>query len=168
MRNLIVYLFVIISCSGCVSGWRLPEVGFEWFNLSANEIWVTDAIGLPDESYCGRLMPSQGEDQLSSTKSTIMESVRIEDTIVIKWKENGINGWPHGVETLPNGTPATGVLHEATFKRADLGIPAKLSRARVRFTYLGGDKWRIKLYGPETLYEGTDRVKDFSPPYQKP
>jgi len=38
----------------------------------------------------------------------------------------------------------------------------------VRFTYLGGDKWRIKIYGPTTTFGDTDRVKDFSPPYEKP
>jgi hypothetical protein len=168
MRNLIVSLLMIVSCSGCAIGKGLPEVTFEWFNLSTNEIWVTDAVGLPDESWAGRLMPVHGEDQLSVAASVIMENVQIKDRIVIKWKENGTNGWPHGVKTLPDGTPATGVRHEAVFKRADLGIPPKLDHAKLRFTYLGEDKWRVKLYGPTTTFDGTDRVKDFSPPYQKP
>jgi hypothetical protein len=145
-----------------------PEVDFEWFNLSTNEIWVADASGLPDQSWAGRLMPVHGEDQLSVAASVIMETVRIKDQIVIKWKENGKEGWPHGVTSLPDGTPRTGVIHEAVFKRADLGIPPKLTHGKVRFTYLGGDKWRIKIYGPTTTFGDTDQVNDFSPPYQKP
>ena len=170
MRNLIVCLLMMISCSGCEGGMGRPEVSFEWFNLSTNEIWITDIVGLPDQSWAGRLMPVHGEDQLSAKTSVIMEPVHIKDQIVIKWKDNGKQGWPGGLKQVPLQPPTIppGVGHEAEFKRADLGIPAQLSRAKVRFTYLGGDKWRVKLYGPTTVFEGTDRVQDFSPPFQKP
>jgi hypothetical protein len=78
MRNLIVSLLMIVSCSGCAIGKGLPEVTFEWFNLSTNEIWVTDAVGLPDGSWAGRLMPVHGEDQLSVAASVIMENVQLQ------------------------------------------------------------------------------------------
>jgi hypothetical protein len=165
MKTLIIPMLLVFACcgSGCGVG---AEVDFEWFNLSANEIFVTDAVGLPDQSWAGRLMPVHGEEQLSVAASVIMETVHIKDQIVLKWKENGKEGWPRGVASLPNETPATGVVHEAAFKRADLGIPSKLTHAEVRFTYLGQDKWRIKIYGPTTTFEGIDKVKDFSPPYK--
>jgi hypothetical protein len=147
MRNLFVFLLMIISCSGYASGGDLPEVSFAWFNLSTNEIWITDVVGLPDESWAGRLMPVHGEDQLSEASSTIMETVHIKGQITIKWKDNGKKGWPGGLKQVPLQPPTIppGTAHEAVFKRADLGIPAKLSSGKIRFTYLGNDKWRIKL-----------------------
>jgi hypothetical protein len=143
MRNLVVCLLMIIACSGCVGGTGLPAVSFAWFNLSTNEIWVTDAVGLPDESWAGRLQPVHGEDRLSEASSTIMETVHIKDQIVIKWKDNGKQGWPGGVN--PPGSTPPGAAHEAVFKRSDFGIPAKLSSGKIRFTYLGNDKWRVKF-----------------------
>ena len=170
MRNLIVCLLMIVSCSGCAGGTGLPEVTFEWFNLSTNEIWITDGAGLPPDATPGRLMPSRGESQLEVKASVFNESVRIKNQIRIVWKDNGKQGWPGGLKEVPLQPPTIppGVGHEAEFKRADLGIPAKLTHAKVRFTYLGGDKWRIKIYGPTTTFGDTDQVKDFSPPYQKP
>src|SRR5665213_644490 len=165
-RRLICHLIIpLLLAFACGTGCSRGDVEFEWFNLSTNEIFVTDAVGLPDQSWAGRLMPVHGEDQLSVAASTIMETVHIKDQIVIKWKENGKEGWSRGAATLPDGNPATGVAHEAAFRRADFGIPARLTHAKVRFTYLGGDKWRIKIYGPTTTFEGIDKVKDFSPPY---
>jgi hypothetical protein len=168
MRNLFASLLMIVSCSGCAIGKGLPEVNFEWFNLSTNEIWIVDVAGLPPEASPGRLMPSREENPIHLEGSEFNEVIHLKDTIGIKWKENGKEGWPSGVQTSPEGSPATGVMHEAVFKRADLGIPPKLDHAKLRFTYLGEDKWRVKLYGPTTTFDGTDKVKDFSPPYQKP
>jgi len=167
MKKLIIPLLLVFACCGSGCGVS-AEVDFEWFNLSTNEIFVTDAVGLPDQSWAGRLMPVHGEDQLSVAGSVIMETVHIKDRIVIKWKGNGKQGWPGGLKQVPLQPPTIppGVGHEAEFKRADLGIPAKLSHAKVRFTYLGQDKWRIKIYGPTTTFGDSDQVKDFSPPYK--
>jgi len=147
MRYLVAGLLMIISCSCCAGGAGLPEVSFVWFNLSTNEIWITDVVGLPDESWAGRLMPVRSEDQLSEASSTIMETVHIKDRIAIKWKDNGKQGWPGGLKQVPLQPPTIppGIAHEAIFKRADLGIPAKLSGGKIRFAYLGNDKWRIKF-----------------------
>ena len=165
MKNLFVCLLMSFACHGCVGGDR-PEVTFEYFNLSTNEIWVTGIAGLPPDAIPGRLMPSRGENQLEVAASVFNETVRLKNQIRILWKDNGKRGWPGGVD--PPGNTPPGVTHDAQFKFTDLGIPTKLSHAKVRFTYLGGDKWRVKIYGPTTSFEGTDKVKDFSPPYQTP
>jgi len=168
MKNLVACLLVIVSGSGCMSWASLPEVNFEWFNLSTNEIWITDINGLPPDATPGRLTPNHAESQLERSESTIMETVHIKDRIIIKWKDNGKQGWPGGLKQVPLQPPTVppGVAHEAEFNRAELGIPAKLTHAKVRFTYLGQDKWRIKIYGPTTTFGDTDKVKDFSPPYK--
>ncbi len=172
---LILLGFILVSCSSSPDtltqarldelekkAARLPQVTFEWFNLTTNQIWVIEVIGLPQEAQAGRLMPSHAEDQLEVAASVFSETVRVKDRIRIEWKEAGAQGW-QGDPNLA-GFPQ-GVSHYAEFKRADLGIPAKLTHGKVRFTYLGGEKWRVKMYGPETTFKGTNKVKDFSPPY---
>ena len=168
MEIVVACLLMIFACSGCAVGKSLPEVDFEWFNLSTNEIWVVDCAGLPPEATCGRLMPCSSEEPRHVKGSEFNETVHFKDKIVIQWKDNGKQGWPGGLKEVPLQPPTIppGVGHEAEFKRADLGIPAKLSHAKVRFTYLGGDKWRIKIYGPTTTFGDTDQVKDFSPPFK--
>jgi hypothetical protein len=129
-----------VSLQGVLPG----EVSFVWFNLSTNEIWVTDAVGLPDQSWPGRLMPVRGEEQLSESTATILEAVRIRDRITIKWKDNGQQGFSGFARSSSGGSPP-GIAHEATFKRDELGLPARTGNARIRFTYLGNDKWRIAI-----------------------
>lgn len=67
------------------------------------------------------------------------ETVRVADTLTIKWQEGGQQGWPGG-EYTPKG-----VSHDAKFNRDNLKIPPKMKSGRVCFTYLGNDKWRVKL-----------------------
>ena len=141
MRIIILILMTSFTFAGCRKGSDFPEVTFEWFNLSTNQIWITAAIGLPDEVSPGRLMPSRAEDQLEASTSTFSEVVHVKDRITIKWKDNGKEGWPGGIKT-PGGVPP-GVAHQVDFKRDDLGLPAKLENVQIRFTYLGNDKWRI-------------------------
>jgi hypothetical protein len=88
-------------------------------------------------------MPSRSEDQLDVTASVFSEVMNIGGRIVIKWRDNGPAGWPGGLK-IPGSVPP-GEAHEVEFKRNDLKIPDKLEKARVRLTYLGNDKWRIKL-----------------------
>jgi len=163
MKHSIIALMLALLWTGCASIAGLPEVTFEWFNLSTNQIWVVEAEGLPPDAYAGRLMPSPAEEQLRVAASVFSETVHIKDRIKIVWKDGGAQGWPGGLK--PGELVPPGVSHEVEFKRADLGIPAKLTHGKVRFTYLGGDKWRVKLYGHETFIDGSDSVKDFSPPY---
>ena len=141
MKNMILSLVVALVCVDCANGAGLPEVTFEWFNLSTNQIWVTDVSGLPPEASPGRLMPSHTESQLDRSASVFSETVRIKDRITIKWKDNGKEGWPGGLK-IPGSIPP-GVAHQAEFQRAELGLPAKLKNAKIRFTYLGKDKWRV-------------------------
>ncbi len=96
--------------------------------------------------------------------SIYSETVRIKDRVRVVWKEGGVDEWHGGLK--PGEMVPPGVTHDAEFKRAELEIPARLRHAKLRFTYLGGDKWRVKLYGPETTVDGTDVRKDFSPPYE--
>jgi len=88
-------------------------------------------------------MPSHAEDQLETTVSVFSETVRIKDRITIMWRDNGNEGWPGGLK-IPGSIPP-GVAHQVEFKREDLGLPSKMNAGKVRFTYLGNDKWRVKL-----------------------
>jgi hypothetical protein len=89
------------------------------------------------------LTPNHAEDQLERSESFFSETVRVGKKIKIVWKDNGTQGWPGGLE-VPGSVPP-GATHEAEFSRDDLGIPAKLSSGKIRFTYLGSDKWRVRL-----------------------
>jgi hypothetical protein len=144
MKHFSIILFLALFAGGCARGSDLKEVGFEWFNLSTNQIWVTELVGLPAEASAGRLMPCHAEDQLERSESIFSETVRIGSKIKIVWKDNGAQGWPGGLKTgelVPAGT-----THAAEFSRDKLGIPAKMSIGKIRFTYLGGDQWRIRYF----------------------
>ena len=142
MKRLIPVLISLLLCAGCLRALAGQKVEFVYFNLSTNEIWVVSVAGVPEWASPGRLVPVRGEDQLSEKGSTSLETVRVADKITIKWQEGGQQGWPGG-EYAPKG-----VSHEVEFKRGELGIPAKISNGKVRFTYLGSDKWRIRLVMP--------------------
>ena len=119
------------------------EVTFEFFNLYQDEIWVTRIQGLPANATPGRLIPVHQETTLEVKSYTLTEPVTITPKIKILWKENGKTGWPGGLK--PGETVPSGVTHAVEFQRSDLGIPAKLNSGNIRFTYLGNDKWRVKL-----------------------
>ena len=143
MRNFILVLVLSFASVRCAKA--LPEVHFEWYNLSPNEIWITDVVGLPHEASPGRLMPCHAEDQLEVKESIFSETVQITDRITILWKDNGKNGWQGGLK-IPGSIPP-GEAHQFDLKRVDSGIPPKLNAGKVRFTYLGNDKWRIIYFG---------------------
>jgi hypothetical protein len=143
MKNILQSLIVTLVCAGCASDSGFPKVTFEYFNLSTNEIWVTEVAGFPPNATPGRLMTSRDENPLEVKASVFSETVRIRSKIIIVWKDGGKQGWPGGLksaELVPSG-----IAYQAAFKRDDLGIPAKLSSGRIRFTYLGNEKWRVKL-----------------------
>lgn len=143
MKNTV--LSVILTCVGisCANGAGLPEVTFEYFNLSTNELWVTDVVGLPRNATPGRLLPGREENPLDVKASVFSETIHIKSKIKIVWKDGGKLGWPGGLK--PGELVPVGATHEVEFNREDLGIPAKLSSGRVRLTYLGNEKWRVKL-----------------------
>ncbi|HVU08599.1 MAG TPA: hypothetical protein VHG89_08675 [Verrucomicrobiae bacterium] len=143
MKNIILSFALILVGASCSKS-ALLDVEFEWFNLSTNEIYVSDAIGLPVEASPGILIPVKTEDQLNTKSSIFSEAVRVKDQIAIKWNDNGTNGF-HGDFELP-GKILPGMAHQIEFKRDELGIPSKLTNGKVRFTYLGNDKWRIKFF----------------------
>ena len=121
----------------------MPQIYFEWFNLSVNEIWIIDVTGLPDGASPGRLMPSHAEDQLETKASIFSEVVHIKDIITIEWKDNGKDGWRGGVEAQESNAP--GEKHWKKFSRDKLGLPSVMKGGKVRFTYLGNDEWRVIL-----------------------
>jgi hypothetical protein len=116
---------VLVLC--CVACSGMKEVDFLYFNLSTNEVVVDSIAGLPPWASPGVLVPVQAEDRLSAaTAATFDETVRIAPVLRITWREGGTS-------------------HKAELKRDDLGIPAKMRQGKVRFTYLGADKWRVKF-----------------------
>ena len=119
----------------------MSMVTFEWFNMGPNQIWVTSIVGCPSEASPGRIMPCTVEDRLKATTSVFLIPVGIGKDITIKWKENGKDGWPGGLE-VP-GTIPPGQEHQAKFTRDDLGLASEMKNTRVRLTYWGNDKWRI-------------------------
>ena len=139
MTRLFILCFLVPT--GCFGA--LKAVTFEWFNLSTNEIWVTAAVGMPPDATPGRLMPSRGESRLEASTSSLLQTIRIGKQIKIEWKDNGKKGWPGGLN--PPGSVPPGASHSMEYRRDDLGIPAKLSSGKIRFTYLGDGKWRIRL-----------------------
>ena len=91
MKRSIVILAAITAWAGC-SRLGGGDVTFEWFNLSTNQIWVTDLAGLPPKASVGRLMPSHAEAQLEVSASVFSEPVRVKDHIKITWKDGGAQG----------------------------------------------------------------------------
>ena len=140
MKIFVAGLMSILFCGGCFGA---QQVEFLYFNLSTNEIWVTGVIGLSAGASPGRLVPVHAEDQLSEKSMTFFETMRVADQVKIVWKEGGQQGWPGGLK--PGELVPPGISHELVSKRDDLKIPAKLTSGKVRFTYLGNDKWRVKL-----------------------
>ena len=111
-KCMIVLVFMLL-CVGCAEQAGLKEVGFEWFNLSTNQIWVTELVGLPAEASAGRLMPSHAEDQLESSESIFPETVRVGKQIKIVWKDNGTQGWPGGLK-VPGSVPPGATMRRSS------------------------------------------------------
>lgn len=80
----------------------------------------------PPRSH-GSLAPDSVErPELCGARSVFLETVRIEDRLVVKCVE-------------------AGVPHELVLIRQDLGIPKHLSRGKLRFTYVDRNEWRVRL-----------------------
>ena len=126
MKNIILILLVIFAGHGCATELNLGEVSIEWFNLSEIRIKVVDVGGMPPNVMPGVLSPSPNE-TLATATSVVYGPVHIKGQINIFWQQDGNS-------------------HKAEFKRDDCGIPAKLSSGKIRFTYLGNDKWRVKYF----------------------
>jgi hypothetical protein len=124
MKNFIALFTLMLASAGCHG---MNEIDFVYFNLSPNEIVVDSITGLPLWASPGVLVPVHAEDRLSEKSATSFdEPVDVSAMLKIVWQENG-------------------QTHQAELKRNDLGIPAKLKSGKVRFTYLGADKWRVKV-----------------------
>jgi hypothetical protein len=124
MKTFLASVALLVCCAGC---FNTNEVVFLYFNLSPNEIVVDSIAGLPPWASPGVLVPVHAEDQLSTSgMSSTGETIRVPPTLTIVWREGGAS-------------------HQAELKRDEVGIPAKIKKGKVRFTYLGGDKWRVKV-----------------------
>jgi len=123
MKVLLAFTCFICFCFGCSS---MNEIEFVYFNLSPNEIVVDSVAGLPPWASPGVLVPSHEESLLSEKSATSYDGpAAIPATLIIIWQEGGTS-------------------HQSEFKRDDFGIPVKFKQGKIRFTYLGGEKWRIK------------------------
>ena len=120
------------------------EVDFDFFNLSTNEIFVVSIAGLPVWAAPGVLVTGHTEDQLPDKSATSWDPVRIAPKLTIVWREDG-------------------KIHQAEFKRNDFGIPAKIKKGKVRFSYLGGDKWRVRYLESDSRRPNTARGRVKSP-----
>jgi len=124
MKTFLASVALVLCCVGC-SG--MSEITFVYFNLSPKEIVVDSIAGLPPWASPGVLVPVRAEDQLSESRATSLDgSIKVAPTLIIAWREGGVS-------------------HHAELKRDEVGIPAKIKKGKVRFTYLGGDKWRVKV-----------------------
>jgi hypothetical protein len=124
MKTVVVIAALMLCCAGCSD---TREIDFVYFNLSPNEIFVDSIAGLPPRASPGVLVPVRAEDQLSEKSSTFFgEMVDVPPTLKISWNEGGAS-------------------HQAGLNRDEWGIPAKFKKGKIRFTYLGGDKWRVKV-----------------------
>lgn len=127
MKRLIIALMSLPLYSGCVSGLGEKEVNFEWINLNATRIKVVEVGGVPPNVMPGVLSPSQSEALATKTAVAVAYGpVHIKDRLTIIWQEGNVS-------------------HETEFKRDDLKIPARLTGGTLRFTYLGDDKWRVRI-----------------------
>ena len=138
MKNFVAGLIVAACCVGCNSDHS--NATLEYFNLSTNEIWVTDIIGLPPNATPGRLVPSPEESQLFVAGIHFLGPLRVKERITILWVDNGAQGWPGG-RPDPGSVPP-GVTHQLELKREELGIASEVG-GTIRFTYLGNDKWSV-------------------------
>jgi hypothetical protein len=125
MKTLLAVAALICCCVGCID---MKEIDFVYFNLGTNEIVVDSIIGLPPWASPGVLVPSHAEDRLSEKSAISYDGpVAVPVTLKIVWHE-------------------TGMSRQAELKRDELGIPAKINKGKIRFTYLGADKWRVKVF----------------------
>ena len=124
MKTFLASAILMFCCVGCSD---MKQIDFVYFNLSTNEIVVDSIVGLPPWAPPGVLVPVHAEDQLSRSSTTSFDPVHVAATLKIVWSEGGAS-------------------HQAELKRDELGIPAKIKKGKIRFTYLGGDKWRVKVF----------------------
>jgi len=124
MKAFLTSVAFTLCCVGCSD---MSEISFVYFNLSPTEIVVDSIAGLPPWASPGVLVPVRAEDQLSESRTTSLDgSIKVAPTLTIVWREGGAS-------------------HQAELKRDEVGIPAKIKKGKIRFTYLGGDKWRVKV-----------------------
>ena len=122
-RSVSIFVLSILfaSCS------FLPEVDVMFFNLSTRQITVLGVSGLPSSATPGVLVPVANDtDQLYEASINFSEYVPVGDQIKIDWQEGGIS-------------------HQVEWKRVDLHLPATLKGGQIRFTYVGDEKWRVKI-----------------------
>lgn len=128
MKSILTSVAFIFCHMGSVGCYAMREVDFVYVNLSENEIIVDSIDGLPPWVTPGVLVSSHAEDRLSEKSMTMLGGpVEISPVLKIVWREGE-------------------ALHHAKLTRDDLGMPAKIRTGKIRFTYLGGDKWRVTIF----------------------
>jgi hypothetical protein len=124
MKTFLASVALMLCCVGCSD---MSEINFVYFNLSPKEIVVDSIAGLPPWASPGVMVPVHSDGRPSEARATSYgETVRVPPMLKIAWREGDTS-------------------HQAELKRDDLGIPAKIKTGKILFTYLGGDKWRVKV-----------------------
>jgi hypothetical protein len=124
MKTFLASVALMLCCVGCSD---MSEINFVYFNLSPNEIVIDSVAGLPPWASPGVLVPVHSDGRPSEASATSYDgAVNVPATLKIVWRERGAS-------------------HQAELKRDELGIPAKFKKGKISFTYLGGDKWRVKV-----------------------
>ena len=124
MKTFLASVALMLCCLGCSD---MSETTFVYFNLSPKEIFVDSVAGLPPghhQALWFRFIPMGGLQRRAQLPDG--ETVRVPPTLKISWKEGGSS-------------------HQAELKRDEVGIPAKIKKGKISFTYLGDDKWRVKV-----------------------
>ncbi len=124
MKAFLASVAFMLCGVGC---FYVNKIDFVYFDLGPNEIFVDSVAGLPPWAAPGVLVPSLAEDQFSEKSATTYNGpVAVPATLTIVWHEGGAS-------------------HRLELKRDDLGIPAKIKKGKIHFSYLGADKWRVRF-----------------------
>jgi hypothetical protein len=124
MKILATGITVTFLASGCLG---ISHVDFAYFNLSGTEIYVTQIDGFPPNATPGVLMSvHDGNNKREAKAAHFFENVHIGERIAIQWQEGATS-------------------HEVQLKREEVGLPRELMRGEIQLTYLGEDRWRVKI-----------------------
>jgi hypothetical protein len=121
-RTTLVGVLLVCLCGGC----RLArDVTFAYLNLSGTAIYVESVSGFSVDPSPGYLGPStSGTNRYEQASATFFEPVQVAEELNLHWKEDD--------------SP-----RRVTVRRADAGLPPRLTYAHVRFTYLGSNNWQV-------------------------
>ena len=100
-----------------------------YFNFSSHRIVIRSITGFPYWAACGVLPPCNSDGRPSEASATSYgESLEVPLLFKIVWEEDGIP-------------------REAEIRRNAVGIPAKVKKGGMRFSYFGNGRWQVEFSG---------------------